>query len=68
MSVGLDAKAAYGFHSLRDHPGWGAWLTAGRLTNQLWYSVFSCTSGAFGKVGGKRGGEDREGHGAKRLF
>lgn len=44
MSVGLDAKSAFGFHSLRDR---SPWLTAGRLTNQLWYSVYSCTSGWF---------------------
>lgn len=42
MSIGLDAKAAHGFHTLRDS---NPYLTAGRLTNQLWYSVFSCTSG-----------------------
>jgi len=44
LSVGLDAKAAYGFHQLREaHPA----LTAGRISNQWWYSWFSCTSGWF---------------------
>lgn len=44
FSVGLDAKAAYGFHSLRDQR---PYLTSGRLINQGWYSFFSCTSGWF---------------------
>ncbi|KAF5833126.1 ATP-NAD kinase-like domain-containing protein [Dunaliella salina] len=44
LSIGLDAKAAYGFHQLREaHPA----LTAGRISNQWWYSWFSCTSGWF---------------------
>lgn len=44
FSVGLDAEAAYGFHHLREtHPG----LASGRVVNQAWYSVFSCTSGWF---------------------
>uniref|UniRef100_A0A7S0RL32 Diacylglycerol kinase n=1 Tax=Chlamydomonas leiostraca TaxID=1034604 RepID=A0A7S0RL32_9CHLO len=44
FSVGLDAKSAHGFHSLREaHPA----LARGRLTNQFWYSFFSCTSGWF---------------------
>ncbi len=43
LSVGLDAKAAFGFHSLRERK---PYLTVGRMTNQLWYSVFSCTSGS----------------------
>lgn len=42
FSVGLDAKAAWGFHSLReDSPA----LTSSRLANQFWYTFFSCTSG-----------------------
>lgn len=42
FSVGLDAKAAYGFHSVREnYPA----LARGRISNQLWYSVCACTSG-----------------------
>ncbi|GAX75477.1 hypothetical protein CEUSTIGMA_g2920.t1 [Chlamydomonas eustigma] len=44
FSVGLDAQAAHGFHSLREKK---PWLTAGRLTNQAWYSIFSCNTGWF---------------------
>ncbi|KAG2493329.1 hypothetical protein HYH03_008464 [Edaphochlamys debaryana] len=44
FSVGLDAKAAWSFHSLREErPA----LTSSRLANQFWYSLFSCTSGWF---------------------
>lgn len=44
LSVGLDAKAAHGFHSLREErPG----CASGRLMNQFWYSFFSCTSGGW---------------------
>ncbi|GLC73267.1 hypothetical protein PLESTF_001354100 [Pleodorina starrii] len=44
LSVGLDAKAAWGFHSLREErPS----LTSSRLANQFWYTFFSCTSGWF---------------------
>lgn len=44
FSVGLDAKAAYQFHHLREvAPN----FTSGRLRNQFWYSFFSCTSGWF---------------------
>lgn len=44
FSVGLDAEAAYGFHSLREvHPS----LTSSRLINQAWYSFFSCKTGWF---------------------
>jgi diacylglycerol kinase (ATP) len=43
-SIGLDAEAAYEFHHLREtHPR----LASGRVVNQAWYSVFSCTSGWF---------------------
>mmetsp|Transcript_9143 Transcript_9143/g.19598 ORF Transcript_9143/g.19598 Transcript_9143/m.19598 type:complete len:507 (+) Transcript_9143:45-1565(+) len=42
MSVGLDAKSAYQFHSLRNRrPD----LTASRLMNQYWYMHYSSTSG-----------------------
>lgn len=44
FSVGLDAEAAYGFHSLREeHPS----LASSRLLNQAWYSFFSCRTGWF---------------------
>lgn len=44
FSVGLDAEAAYDFHHLREmHPH----LASGRVVNQAWYSVFSCTTGWF---------------------
>lgn len=44
FSVGLDAEAAYGFHSLREkHPS----LAKSRLMNQAWYSYFSCSTGWF---------------------
>lgn len=44
FSIGLDAAAAYSFHSLREnHPQ----LAASRLTNQAWYGIFSCTTGWF---------------------
>ncbi|KAL6765054.1 ATP-NAD kinase-like domain-containing protein [Haematococcus lacustris] len=44
LSVGLDAKAAHGFHSLRERK---PYLALGRLTNQFWYSFFSCATGWF---------------------
>jgi diacylglycerol kinase (ATP) len=44
FSVGLDAKAAHAFHSLRERK---PWLTPGRLMNQAWYAIFSCTGGWF---------------------
>lgn len=44
FSVGLDAQAAYSFHALREkHPH----LASGRMLNQAWYGMFSCTSGWF---------------------
>ncbi|CAL5219909.1 g1838 [Coccomyxa viridis] len=43
-SVGLDAQAAYGFHSLREKR---PWATPTRTINQGWYSYFSCTTGWF---------------------
>ena len=45
LSVGLDAQAAYDFHSLRNKR---PWLTAGRMSNQAWYSFFSCNTGEEG--------------------
>ncbi len=47
FSIGLDAQAAYGFHSLREkHP----WAAPSRMINQGWYSYFSCTTGWFGPI------------------
>ena len=44
FSIGGDAQAAHGFHSLRERrPG----LAGSRLANQFWYSWFSCSSGWF---------------------
>jgi diacylglycerol kinase (ATP) len=44
FSVGLDAEAAYNFHSLREnHPR----LASSRMMNQAWYSVFTCGTGWF---------------------
>ncbi|KAG2440916.1 hypothetical protein HXX76_003769 [Chlamydomonas incerta] len=44
FSIGLDAKAAWSFHSLREEkPA----LASSRAANQFWYSAFSCTSGWF---------------------
>lgn len=43
-SVGLDAQAAYGFHSMREKRPWAA---PSRTINQGWYSYYSCTSGWF---------------------
>ena len=49
LSIGLDAQAAYGFHSLRErHPA----CTSSRLGNQAWYGVFTCSTGWF--CGGQR--------------
>ncbi len=48
FSVGLDAKAAWGFHSLREErPG----CTSSRAANQFWYSAFSCSSGEGDREG-----------------
>jgi len=44
ISVGIDAKAAYNFHSLREARPWAA---SGRLVNQAWYAYFSCSTGWF---------------------
>ena len=44
FSVGLDARAAYGFHHLRETRPWAA---PSRLINQAWYAYFSCASGWF---------------------
>ncbi|GFR47198.1 hypothetical protein Agub_g8790, partial [Astrephomene gubernaculifera] len=44
FSVGLDAAAAWGFHSLREQrPG----CTSSRRVNQFWYSYFGCATGWF---------------------
>ena len=40
----LPAKAAYGFHTMREAHGWAA---SNRLFNQAWYSWYSCSSGWF---------------------
>lgn len=65
FSVGLDAEAAYGFHSLRESKPWAA---STRLMNQAWYSYFSCTTGRGGAgqggepgAAGALGGRDRRG-------
>ncbi len=44
VQVGLDAQAAYGFHSLRERK---PYLTSTRMMNQAWYSIFSCCTGWF---------------------
>ncbi|EFN52167.1 hypothetical protein CHLNCDRAFT_139349 [Chlorella variabilis] len=44
LSVGLDAEAAYGFHTMRETHSWAA---SSRVLNQAWYSWYSCTSGWF---------------------
>ena len=44
ISVGIDAKAAYNFHSLREARPWAA---SGRLVNQAWYAYFSLRTGWF---------------------
>jgi len=44
ISIGIDAKAAYNFHSLREARPWAA---SGRLVNQAWYAYFSCSTGWF---------------------
>ena len=44
FSCGIDAKAAYGFHSMREKRPWAA---SGRTVNQAWYGYFSCSSGWF---------------------
>lgn len=51
LSLGLDAEAAYSFHTLREQHAWAA---SNRVANQAWYSWFSCTSGWFcgAQVGG----------------
>jgi len=42
MSVGIDAAAAHGFHSLRERRPWAA---RGRLINQAWYSYYGFATG-----------------------
>ena len=44
FSLGMDAKAAYGFHSMREKHSWAA---SGRMVNQAWYAYYSCSSGWF---------------------
>ncbi len=44
VSVGLDARAAYYFHDLRERK---PHLASNRMANQFWYSFFGCTSGAI---------------------
>ncbi|KAG1663214.1 hypothetical protein FOA52_011307 [Chlamydomonas sp. UWO 241] len=44
MSIGLDAKAAHGFHEMREKR---PWLASGRMLNQALYSWYSCASGWF---------------------
>lgn len=56
FSVGLDAKAAWSFHSLREEkPA----LASSRAANQFWYSAFSCTSGG-GACVDKKGSQGRQ--------
>jgi hypothetical protein len=44
VSIGMDAQAAHGFHSLRDSkPA----LAFSRTANQAWYVYYSCASGWF---------------------
>lgn len=45
--MGLDAQAAYQFHRLRESSPWAA---PTRLSNQAWYSYFSCISGIMGNI------------------
>jgi len=44
FSLGPDAAAAYGFHSLRERRPWAA---PGRAINRLWYGIFSCFTGWY---------------------
>lgn len=44
VSIGMDAKSAFGFHHLRENkPA----LAFSRIANQAWYGYFSCASGWF---------------------
>lgn len=44
VSIGMDAKSAFGFHHLREtKPA----LAFSRAANQAWYGYFSCASGWF---------------------
>eukprot|EP00892_Ulva_mutabilis_P011273 jgi/Ulvmu1/8518/UM044_0052.1 len=44
VSIGMDAKSAFGFHHLREtKPA----LAFSRVANQAWYGYFSCASGWF---------------------
>ena len=44
FSIGADAAATHGFHSLRESRPWAA---PARAINQLWYVVFGCATGWF---------------------
>jgi len=44
FSIGADAAATHGFHSLRESKPWAA---PARAINQLWYVVFGCVTGWF---------------------
>lgn len=44
LSIGLDAQAAHGFHSLRES---SPHLASGQYVNMFWYSWFTCASGWF---------------------
>lgn len=44
ISMGLDAEAAYGFHTLRETK---PYLARTRLMNMLWYGVCACKTGWF---------------------
>ena len=44
LSVGNDAQATHGFHTLRDARPWAA---PGRLITQAWYVAIGCLSGWF---------------------
>jgi hypothetical protein len=47
FSIGGDAQAAHGFHSLRERrPGWAG----SRMANMFWYSWYSCSSGESAAV------------------
>ncbi len=43
-SIGLDARASHGFHTLREaHPH----LASGRVVNQMWYVLCATSTGAL---------------------
>ncbi|KAG6508220.1 hypothetical protein ZIOFF_033592 [Zingiber officinale] len=44
LSIGMDAKVAYGFHHLRDTK---PYLAQGPISNKLIYAGYSCTQGWF---------------------